>query len=270
MKLFILPFDHRSSFQKITSGDISDLKKIIFSAFLDFYKNYEKKEELAILVDEEYGKEIIKEAKEKNIKFAIPVEKSGKELFESQYENLEELKKINPDYVKVLVRYNPDNLEINKKQINNLKQVNTFCIENNFKLLFELLVPPTKENLEQSQNYDTGLRFEKTIQAIHEIQKEINVNIWKLEGFNKDEWEKLINIIDNKAHIIFLGRGESTEKVKFWLEQAKNFEKIIGFAIGRTIFLNPLKKYLSGDLKKEESQDLIKNNFNQFINLWNE
>ncbi|HOI60176.1 MAG TPA: DUF2090 domain-containing protein [Candidatus Pacearchaeota archaeon] len=272
MKLFILPFDHRSSFLKIlekpTKNKVIELKKIIFTGFLNVYNQYKRKNELAILVDEKYGKEIIEIAKGKNIKICLPIEKSGKNILQLEYKDLNEVKKINPDYIKVLIRYNPSNIKINEKQIIVLKQINDFCLKNNYKIILELLVPPTENDLKLTKNYDRYLRLDRTCQAINEIQEHIQVSIWKLEGFNENGWKEINKIIENNSKIIFLGRGESKIKVKNWLVQSKNIKNIIGFAIGRTIFLETIKKYSEGLIDKEKASEEISNNFKYFINLW--
>lgn len=267
MKLFILPFDHRSSFLKISKKkkEIQELKQIIFEGFLKVYEKYPRKKELAILIDEEYGEKIIKEAKEKNIQICLPVEKSGQDIFQLAYRDLNKIKKINPAYIKVLVRYNPFNIEENKKQLKSLKVLNSFCGKNNYKLMFELLVPPTKLDLKLKKDYDKYLRFDRTLQAIEEIQKEIKVDIWKLEGFKASQWEEIIARIDKKAKVIFLGRGESKQKINQWIKEAKDTEGIIGFAIGRTTFLSPIKKYLAKKISREKCSLEIAKNFKSFI-----
>jgi len=266
MKLFILPFDHRSSFLKIlekpNKKKVQALKQTIFEGFLDIYNNYKNKKELGILVDEKYGSEIIKYAKEKGITLCLPIEKSGKNILELEYKDLNEINKINPDYIKVLIRYNPINLKINEKQITVLKKVNEFCLDNNYKLILELLVPPSKEDLKITKNYDKYLRLDRTLQSIEELQEFAKVDIWKLEGFNRKGWNEINKILANDAKIIFLGRGESKQKVKKWLIEAKNEKNIIGFAIGRTVFMEALKK--------EKASERIAKNFKYFIDLWNE
>ena len=68
--LYILPFDHRSSFSKkifgynppLTKKQIKNIigyKEIVFDAFLSVYNKYDKKSNLGILVDEQFGKDIL-------------------------------------------------------------------------------------------------------------------------------------------------------------------------------------------------------------------
>ncbi|MDD4661672.1 MAG: DUF2090 domain-containing protein [Candidatus Pacebacteria bacterium] len=272
MKLYILPFDHRSSFIKILENPnkkkVEELKQIIFEGFLKVYNSSKNKKNLGILVDEKYGKSIIKYAQENKITLCLPIEKSGKKILELEYKDLKEVKKINPDYIKILIRYNPLNIKENKKQITILKKVNTFCLKNNYKTILELLVPPTKKDLELTKDYDKYLRIERTLVAIKEIQENIKVNIWKLEGFREKEWKEINKIIKNDSKIIFLGRGESKAKVKKWLIESKKIKNIIGFAIGRTTFMEPIEKYINGLITREKASQKIANNFKYFIDLF--
>ncbi|MDD3919014.1 MAG: DUF2090 domain-containing protein [Candidatus Pacebacteria bacterium] len=273
MKLFILPFDHRSSFLKIlekpNKKTVEELKNIIFTGFLKVYETYKTKKDLAILVDEKYGSKIIKFAKENKIQLCLPIEKSGKEILELEYKDLKEIKKIDPDYIKVLIRYNPLNIEINEKQDIVLKKINTFCEKNNYKLILELLVPPTEDDLKLTTNYDKYLRLNRTCQAIQEIQETIKVDIWKLEGFNEKGWKEINKIIKNKSQIIFLGRGESKEKVRKWLMESKKIKNIIGFAIGRTIFIDPIKEYAEKKIDENKASDEVAKRFKYYIDLFN-
>lgn len=283
-QLLILPFDHRSSFVKNLLGfstpldeeqkqKVKELKQIVFNGFREAVVNYENKEWFGILVDEEFGSEIGQQAKRMGVKLSIPVEKSGQNVFDFEYgANFgEHIKKMDPDYVKVLVRYNPENVENNKVQIERLKSLSNYCQSNNYKLLFELLVPPTAKDLEIAGNkeeYEKNYRAEKTARAISEIKEQIKVDVWKIEGFSKSQWKEVIEAVGPEAKIIFLGRGESQEFVERWLQEAGEYQQIIGFAIGRTIFYDPLKGYLSGAISQDRARDLIAGNFKHFVDMW--
>ncbi|MFA5432983.1 MAG: DUF2090 domain-containing protein [Candidatus Paceibacterota bacterium] len=276
-ELLILPFDHRSSFlkdilclstkpNKEEINKVKELKRIIFDGFL-LANNKEKS--LGILVDEEYGEEILKEAKSKKIVTCLPVEKSGEKLLKLNYSKDFEnhIDKFNPDFVKVLIRYNPLNKKDNQKQLKVLTQINDFCQTKKYKIILELLVPPAKEELE-NKNYENTARIERTIEAIKEIKKVIEVSIWKLEGFDKKQWKEVIEATNKKSQIIFLGRGEDKKKVIKWMKDAATHKEIIGFAIGRTIFLETLKEYYFNKISRDKAVKLISNNFKYFVNLW--
>ncbi|MGI6335197.1 MAG: 2-deoxy-5-keto-D-gluconate 6-phosphate aldolase domain-containing protein [Minisyncoccales bacterium] len=268
-QLIILPFDHRSSFLKDITNQkrkVREMKEMIFDAFLLSIKN---KRDFAILVDEELGENVLLRAKKENIKICLPVEKSGQKELKLEYGDdfQKHIKKFDPEYVKILVRYNPSNIEINKRQLEVLSKIGNFCRENKYKVLLELLVPKSKEEID-IKNYDTLLRYKKTIEAIKEIKAKIKVSVWKLEGFSKKQWENVIKSTNKGSKIVLLGRGEDKSKVSKWMRDASGYKEIIGFAIGRTIFLEPLKEYQNNKSTKEETIKKISDNFNYFINLW--
>ncbi|MBD3366340.1 DUF2090 domain-containing protein [candidate division WWE3 bacterium] len=278
--LLILPFDHRSSFSKKIlqikgepdekqTQQIKDLKQLIFQAFLQVQQNDKHPQELGILVDEQYGKEIVDKANEKGIPVASGVEASGHDVLHFEYGRKfgKHVKKLDPDYVKVLVRYHPENPKGNKTQIKRLKKLSKFCKKVNKPLLLELLVPPTKEEKELD-HYDTQIRPQKTAKAIKELEGKVDVAIWKLEGFSAKGWKAVLEALPQDAKVVVLGRGEDAQMVHFWLKEAAQFEQIIGFAIGRTIFMDPLLKLLKEEISEEAAKDQIAQNYKAFIDLW--
>lgn len=273
-ELLILPFDHRSSFlrdilnlstspSKKEKEEVKNLKKIVFEGFLSAIEG--NKKSFGILVDEEYGEDILNEAKKRKIIICVPVEKSGQEILKLNYSKKfgDHINKFNPDFVKILVRYNPLNRKINEKQLKVLSQINDFCKKENYKTILELLVPPTKE---EAENFEK-IRKERTVEAIKEIKQKINVDVWKLEGFEKGQWKEIIEATKG-SRIILLGRGEDKKKVSKWMKAAAANKEIIGFAVGRTIFLEALKEYYSKRITREKAVKIISNNFSYFINLW--
>lgn len=280
----ILPFDHRSSFSRDILGlegklnlkqkkAIADLKKIIFESFVSVRKKYKAKNYFGIMVDEEYGWPIIKMAQKAKIIVCLPVEKSGQKTLDFEYGRTfgSHIKKIQPDYVKVLVRYNPLNKSINGNQLKKLKELDVFCRQNDYKVLLELLVPPTDSDLKTAKteiNYNNKLRLPKTIEAIKEIKTVITVDIWKLEYFSHAGWRKVIEMTGKNSKIILLGRGEDKKVVDDWIKETAQFRQVIGFAIGRTIFLNELKIYVAKKITRPAVIKQIADNFDYFIRLW--
>ncbi len=281
-KLLILPFDHRSSFvEKIlgikkevdeqTFDQVKQLKQLIFEGFLQVWQNSPAKDNLAILVDDEYGLDVITEAKNKGIKFALAVEKSGEEEFSFEHGDDfgEQIKNLQPDFVKALVRYNPEHIEKNKRQLEKLRILSNWCKDNNFPLIFELLVPATEADLRTYPDYDSHGRDIKTIQAIKEISKEVQVSVWKLEGFSREQWKPILETINPESQVILLGRGENEHKIEKWLEAAAPYERVIGFAIGRTIFAEAIKDHFDGLITYGHAVEEIAENYKKFIRTWN-
>src|SRR3989344_855550 len=109
--LLILAFDHRGTFleklfgakgRKATSEEamqIKRLKQIIFDGFLIALNEGVPQELAGMLVDEEFGADILLEAKKLGVTFAMPVEKSGQEEFDFDYNDWQEhIEKFSPIY----------------------------------------------------------------------------------------------------------------------------------------------------------------------------
>jgi myo-inositol catabolism protein IolC len=291
-KLYILAFDHRGSFQKKFFGIegqpdaeqtaiIADAKHLIYEGMLQAVAAGADPASAGVLVDEQFGSTVPAEAKERGLKLAMPAERSGQNMFDFQYgEDFgAHIASFNPDFTKVLVRYNPDgNAEENRVQLGKLKQLSDWLRQNERKFLFELLVPAEPAQLESvggdSNRYDAELRPQLMRRAIAEIQDAgIVVDIWKIEGVDeRSDCEMLVAQTraggrDGVASVV-LGRGADDAKVDHWLTQAAPVEGFIGFAIGRSIWWDPLKAYVDGKIERSEGARRIAENFLRFIAVY--
>ncbi len=282
--LLILPFDHRSSFSKKLFGwegelsqsqvkKISEYKKIVYLGFLEVAKTAKDKKHFGILVDQYFGTSILQDAEKKGFTVTMPVEKSGQKAFTFNYGNDfgKWIEKIKPDYVKILVRYHPANKDINKIQLKRLARLNDYCKKHGHKMMFELLVPATDADMKKAKtpaNYDTKIRPIRTVQAIREIKKVIKPELWKMEGFSKADWKKVLKALGKDTEVIILGRGQSDAKVEKWLRDAASFDQIVGFAVGRTIFFQPLEDLLGKKINKKQAVNQIGKNYRKYVNIW--
>ncbi len=290
--LYILPFDHRASFEKgmfNTENDLSDLqkkeivdeKKMIYEAFKKAILEKVPKEYAAILVDEQYGDEILQDAIKNGFNVCLTTEKSGQEEFDFEYnENFREhIEKYNPKFVKALVRYNPQGeREVNSIQEEKLKTLNDYCRDKGFWFLLEILIPPTKEQLEKVSGnllvYEETIKPDLTIAAIAMLRNAgIKPDVFKLEGMNtRKDYEKVVLEIKKdggeNVGMVVLGRGERQEMVEKWIIEAAGVRGITGFAIGRTIFWQALVDLREERLTREEVVDIISKNYQYFYQLF--
>jgi myo-inositol catabolism protein IolC len=295
-KLYILAFDHRGSFQKKMFGiqgdptpeetaKISDAKHLIFEGMVKAGETGSVSEDqLGVLVDEQFGGSIPKQARERGLKLSMPVEKSGQDEFDFEYGDAfgEHIERFDPDFSKVLVRYNPDDdADLNRRQLERLQRLATWLHERDRKFLFELLVPATDAQLQSvggdGDRYDAELRPELMRRAIAEIQDfGIEVDIWKIEGVDAREDAEMLarqtrtGAGREKVVCVLLGRGASDEKVDHWLRVAAPVEGFVGFAIGRSIWWDALKGFLDGSLEREAAAQQIADNYLRFIRVYEE
>jgi myo-inositol catabolism protein IolC len=294
-KLYILAFDHRGSFQKKMFGiqgdptpeetdRIADAKRLIFEGMELAVQRGVEGEHTGVLVDEQFGSDIPKRAKEENLVLAMPVEKSGQDDFDFQYgdEFGEHITQYDVDFAKVLVRFNPDgDEEMNQRQLERLKRLADWLHANDGKFLFELLVPAEPGQLESvggdTDRYDAELRPELMRRAIAACQDYgIDVDVWKIEGVDaQDDAEMLAQQSrsgegrENVACVL-LGRGASDEKVDLWLRQAAPVEGFVGFAIGRSIWWDALKGFLAGDLERAAAAEQVADNYLRFVKVYDD
>ncbi len=283
--LLILAADHRNHLKKEilhVKNELSekqleklkDFKSIIFEAFKLSLENGAKKDECGFLMDEDYGDKSLKLAKESGIIIILPVEKSGMKTFEFEYGKnfIQHIEKYNPEYVKVLIHYNHDNIEGNEKTLKNLRILNNYLVNTNHKFLLEMLVDPTQEQLKKygKSNFDTKVRPVLTAMSIHEINRAgVNPYIWKLEGYDrKEDIDKISNAVNGDSKIVILGRSESMDKVLKWIQIGKQNDKVIGFAVGRTIFMKPLVDYNSKKISREKAVKDISRNYLKIIDYY--
>jgi myo-inositol catabolism protein IolC len=290
--LLILAFDHRASFSEKLFGikgrppttdekkQISEAKQIIFEGFKAATQKKVPKDIAGLLVDEEFGATILKEAKKEGFNFAMPAEKSGQDEFDFEYSDqyTKHIEEYDPTYLKVLVRYNPESdAAINKRQLERLKVLSDYLAKTKRPFLFELIVPVTPAQLTSiggsKEKYDLELRPKLMCEAIKQIQDSgVDVSIWKLEGVEDPNNAKAIvkqaQAGGRKAGVITLGRGESKDKVKEWLAVGAKIPGIIGFAVGRTIFWDPLVEYRAGKADKKATVEKISQNYVEFVELW--
>jgi myo-inositol catabolism protein IolC len=292
-KLYILAFDHRGSFQKKMFGipgdptpeqveTISDAKRLIFEGMQLAVDRGVEAGAAGVLVDEQFGSNIPERAREHGLKLAMPVEKSGQDEFDFEYGDdfPAHIEKFDPDFSKVLVRYNPEaDAAMNDRQLERLKRLSDWLHDNGRKFLFELLVPATEEQLSRvggdSDRYDAELRPELMRRAIEGAQQAgIEVDVWKIEGVDEREDAEMLAEQARSGpgregvKCVLLGRGASTEKVDHWLQVAAPVEGFIGFAIGRSIWWDALKGFLAKDLDREAAADQIANNYLRFTRVY--
>src|SRR5437588_5153381 len=292
-KLYILAFDHRGSFQKKMFGiegdptpeqteTIADAKRLIFEGMLEAVDRGAEAGATGVLVDEQFGSDIPQRAKEHGLKLAMPVEKSGQDEFDFQYGDQfgAHIEEFDPDFSKVLVRYNPEGEpDMNARQLERLKRLSDWLHANDRKFLFELLVPATDGQLASvegdADRYDAELRPGLMRQSIVDIQNHgIEVDVWKIEGVDEpEECEMLAEHARSgqgreNVVCVVLGRGASTEKVEQWLQAAAPVDGFVGFAIGRSIWWDALKGYLESGLDRGAAASQIAENYLHFIGIY--
>jgi 5-dehydro-2-deoxygluconokinase len=292
-RLYVLPFDHRGSFETKMFGwhgdltleqtaEIAAAKRVIYDGFLAAVDAGVPKEKAAILVDEQFGAEILRDASAAGFMTACPAEKSGQEEFDFEYgeDFARHIEAMHPAFSKVLVRYNPgaDPL-MNRRQAARLKRLSDYLrSRDDIRFMFELLVPAEKAQLDglngDTQAYDIELRPKLMVGAIEELQDAgVEPDVWKVEGLDRrEDCEKIVAAAHrggrDQVGCIILGRGENDARVHEWLATAASVEGFIGFAVGRTDFWEPLVGFRAKKITREAAVAEIARRYREFAGIF--
>jgi 5-dehydro-2-deoxygluconokinase len=291
--LYIQPFDHRGSFETGMFGwkgaltpqqiaQIAAAKQVIYDGFKAAVAGGVPKEKAGILVDEQFGAAILRDALTQGYITACPAEKSGQEEFEFEYgeDFAKHIEAFQPTFCKVLVRYNPEGDQaLNRRQSARLRRLSDYLHAENSRLfMFELLVPPEKAQLEKLKGdkkaYDQELRPGLMVEAIRQLQDaHVEPDVWKIEGLDRrEDCEKIVAVARragrDRVGCIILGRGESKEKVREWLTTAAGVPGFIGFAVGRTDFWESLVGWRDKKESREAAVAEIARRYREFVDVF--
>jgi 5-dehydro-2-deoxygluconokinase len=263
---------------------ISDAKRLIFEGMELAVQRGVDASATGVLVDEQFGSDVPRRAKDEGLVLAMPVEKSGQDEFDFQYgaDFGRHIDEFDLDFAKVLVRYNPDgDAAMNERQLGRLKELADWLHANDRKFLFELLVPAEPAQLESvggdTDRYDAELRPALMKRAIQEIQDYgVEVDVWKIEGVDAREDAEMLAEQTRSGEgregvvCVLLGRGASDDKVDHWLRQAAPVEGFVGFAIGRSIWWDALKGFLDGGLERSAAAEKVADNYLRFVKVYDD
>jgi myo-inositol catabolism protein IolC len=291
--LYILPFDHRGSFESGLFGwhgelnseqteKIAQAKQVIYDGFKQAVAGGVEKGKAGLLVDEQFGALILRDASARGYCTACPAERSGQQEFDFEYGDAfaAHIEAFHPTFCKVLVRYNPEgDADLNRRQAARLQKLSDYLQTASRSLfMFELLVPAEKEQMERvngdKKAYDTQIRPALMAGTIRELQEAgVEPDVWKIEGLDsREDCERVVQAArrDGRDSVscIVLGRGESEQKVREWLTTAALVDGFIGFAVGRTDFWDPLIAWHDGKTPRQAAVDSIAHRYEEFVTLF--
>ena len=290
--LYLLPFDHRKSYvndmfdfklplSAQQHDQVSASKQFIYEGFRQALAEGVPSELAGILVDEEFGCDILRDAHQRGFVTALSVEQSGSDEFDFEYgaDFARHIDAFDPTFAKALVRYNPagDPL-LNRRQVDRLKQLSDHCRTSQRRFIFELLVPATDEQLALAGGdkaaYDLRTRPSLMDQAIRQLQHAgVEPDVWKIEGLERrDDCERIVASArrDGRSGVgcIVLGRGADQAKVSSWLTSAGSVDGFIGFAVGRTTFWDAVVRYRAMTLTRAEAAAQIARRLREWVDIF--
>jgi myo-inositol catabolism protein IolC len=272
--LYLLAFDHRGSFEHDlfnaphpvpdeVRARITDAKEVIYEAFVEATGRGVPREAAGVLVDEQYGASVARKARAAGDVLAMPVEKSGQAEFDFEYgdEFGRRIDEFGPTFAKVLVRYNPEgDRELNRRQTERLARLSAWLHDRRPYFLFELLIPPTPGQLRRAggdqRRYDREIRPGLEVQVIRALQDGgVEPDIWKIEGLDSaGACSRVVAAARrggrDEVCCIVLGRDADEAQVLEWLRIAAPVPGFDGFAVGRTLWEEPLRGLIAGTTER--------------------
>jgi myo-inositol catabolism protein IolC len=267
-QIFALAFDHRNSlrrdFMHLTGQPAPEqhstmvaAKGVVTDALIEAAPQVSP-DTPVLLIDHEYGGQFVPRAQAAGVKVAMPVEESGQAelryLCDGHPERVVDAH--HPDYVKVLIRYNPGgDTAMNARQRGRLRQLSDWLDGRPERLMLELLVPPEPAQLaavaDDQSRFDRETRAALTAAAIDQIAGDgLRPALWKIEGPESREdaarIAEAVRAANPDAGCLVLGRGADDAAVRRWLAIAAATDGFTGFAVGRTIWWDALKGFAGG------------------------
>ena len=285
--LFVLAFDHRNSFRIDFFGlrgaptpeqtaSFEEAKMVILDGLLEAMRSGVPEGAAGALIDGEYGGAAAVRARDAGVKVAVPVEKSGRRELEFEHDPFyRELEELRPHYAKVLVRYNPtSDAALNARQRAKIASILEWTRGHGMRFMLELLVPPDGVATgDRARDFDTEVRPGLTLEAVRElIRSGIFADLWKLEGMNSTEQyaaiaEEVLKA-DSASGCLVLGRGADAAAVDRWLTLAAPVRGFKGFAVGRTIWWEPLRAHLDGRLSRSAAVAAIAESYLRLVQVY--
>lgn len=289
LPIAILAFDHRGEFSRSVydrevdqltpaeKASLSDAKSLIFDGYELAASRGLGPVRSGILVDEEFGAAAALRCADRDFLLAMPVEQADRGTFDFEYgdEFGTHIQSFDPNFAKALVRYNPDSdPALNRIQLDRLSALSTWLVGAGVKFMFELVVRPTADQLESvggdRMRYEDEVRPRLVVRAITEVLVAgIHVDLWKIEGVSSPA--DASSIVDAarrgnpSIEFVILGAATGEARINQWLITAAATDGFVGFAIGRNIWKDCVRRWLAGEISKDEAVAIVADGYIDFI-----
>lgn len=266
----VFAIDHRSQLTDIArevNGEesrIPDLKKLAFRAFHEVAQG---RAGFGLLADGRFGQAALEAAADYPYWIGRPIELPGSRPleFESSVDVASELLEWPLNHVvKCLVFYHPDDSdELKAQQERQIARLANACRSTRHELLLEIICSPNGP-----VTADTAA---SVMQRIYDIG--VFPDWWKLEpDTNPEVWENVSAVIEKSdpycRGVVLLGLAGEPEDIIAGFEIASKCSWVKGFAVGRTIWADVARQWLSEKISDDEAVNALKGNFQQLIDAW--
>jgi len=275
-QLFIFAFDHRGQLVELAHkagrdlACIGQLKQLFIRAVERVEADLQKRgieADVGLLADQRFGQDSLNAATGRNWWIARPVEVQGSRPLAFEHgrsigSNLVTWPK--EQIIKCLVQYHPDDepmLRLEQEaQLMGLYQASQ---ASGHELLLEVI--PPKDH--PSPHPDVILRSLKRLYNLG-----IYPAWWKIETQSAKVWEQLDALIQERdpycRGVVLLGLNAPAETLAAGFREASKSTTCRGFAVGRTIFHEPSRAWLEGEIDDAGLISRVQSTFGFLIESW--
>ncbi|ADU15204.1 bifunctional 5-dehydro-2-deoxygluconokinase/5-dehydro-2-deoxyphosphogluconate aldolase [Asticcacaulis excentricus] len=268
--LMILAMDHRFQFEEMASDFGADLTRV--SAFKRLAlravdRLAQGNPDFGVLLDGRYGAEALSEAGHTTYWIGRPVEvpKSRPLQFETGADVGLDLHTwpVN-QVVKCLVLYHPDDeKDLRGEQERQLITLYDACRRSGHELLLELILPAGMAT--------DAMTRARGMQRLYDLG--IKPDWWKLEPVaDADTWQNIEAVIAANdplcRGVVVLGLSAPENELLEAFAVAARFERVKGFAIGRTIFHDVAAQWLRGELDDDAATVVMADKLSRLVDGW--
>lgn len=273
-ELCVFAFDHRRQLEEmareagVDESDIPQLKLLLLKAAEEAAKEAGLEQKSGILADTTYGQKALNAITGKGWWIGRPIELPGSRPLRLEHGNIgsQLIDWPQEHVVKCLVFYHPhDSAGLRKEQDELVLDVWRGCKKSGHELLLEVILPESNADRQESYYLDVLSHF---------YSLGIRPDWWKLPPLSAGTWQAISGLIEQQdAHcrgILLLGLDAPEEKLKEGFVAAAQAPWVKGFAVGRTIFGQPSRLWLQGELDDETLINQVKENYLRLITYWRE
>ncbi|WP_130832455.1 bifunctional 5-dehydro-2-deoxygluconokinase/5-dehydro-2-deoxyphosphogluconate aldolase [[Erwinia] mediterraneensis] len=273
-ELCVFAFDHRRQLAEMAreagadESGIPQLKLLLLRAAEVAAKEAGLEQKSGILADTTYGQKTLNAITGKGWWIGRPIELPGSRPLRLEHGNIgsQLIDWPQEHVVKCLVFYHPhDSAALRKAQDEQVLDVWRGCNKSGHELLLEVILPESNPDRQESYYLEVLSHF---------YSLGIRPDWWKLPPLSAGTWQAISGLIEQQdAHcrgILLLGLDAPEEKLKAGFAAAAQAPWVKGFAVGRTIFGQPSRLWLQGELNDEALIQQVKENYLRLITYWHE
>jgi len=271
--LHIFAFDHRSQFYDLAcacgaeEARLPRLKRLLVDAVATVERELNLAHRVGVLIDQRYGQDALNAATGRGWWIGRPVETPGSHPLEFEYGRSIGSQLVQwprEHVVKCLVQFDPDgDAESRLEQETQLRTLYDAVKQSGHELLLEV-IPPASTNDTQ------GERVLRAMKRVYNLG--IRPEWWKLKPLPAKDWTAIDALLAERdpycRGVVLLGLNAPFAELAEGFAAAAQSASCRGFAVGRSLFLEPSRAWLSNEIDDDTLVERASQQFAKLIALW--